>query len=118
MRCYAKIDNPLTKTVHIGVGTNHTFYRSMDMILMDVEKSDVDEKWYVAGHAPCKTDEEKRREEIGLRISELQSYLDATDWYAIRYAETGVSIPEEVRAHRQSSREEIDALRLEEIELK
>lgn len=45
------------------------------------------------------------------RIAELEAYLASTDWYAARYAETGVEIPEEVRRQRQEAREEISRLR-------
>lgn len=45
------------------------------------------------------------------RIAELQNYLNATDWYAVRFAETGVEIPDEIKAERQSAREEISRLR-------
>lgn len=45
------------------------------------------------------------------RISELQAYLDSTDWYVVRYADTGEPVPDDVRAKRQSAREEISTLR-------
>ena len=45
------------------------------------------------------------------RIRELECYLASTDWYAVRYAETGVEIPQDVRSQRQSAREEISRLR-------
>lgn len=45
------------------------------------------------------------------RISELESYLNSTDWYAVRYAETGVEIPADIKTARQAAREEISALR-------
>lgn len=45
------------------------------------------------------------------RIAELQAYLSSTDWYAVRYAETGVGVPEDVKAKRQAARVEIDELR-------
>lgn len=80
---------------------------------MDVEKSDIDGAWYVTGFAPRKSEKDKQKEKIEVSISELQIYLANTDWYAVRYAETGVMIPEDIRERRQSSREEIDALRLE-----
>lgn len=52
------------------------------------------------------------QDEINLkRIAELQGYLNATDWYAVRFAETGAEIPEEIKAARQSAREEISRLR-------
>lgn len=46
-----------------------------------------------------------------LRINELQDFLNKTDWYAIRYAETGAEIPQETKAARQAAREEISRLR-------
>ena len=58
---------------------------------------------------PEETDEEKRK----FRIAELQDFLDMTDWYAVRFAETGVEVPEDVKAERQSAREEISRLRSE-----
>lgn len=108
---YAKIENEQTRTVSIGTGTNHAFYQSIGMTMMDVEQSDVDGQWYVAGYAPRKSEAQKRNEEAAARIAELQAYLSATDWYAVRYAETGVAIPEEVKAQRQAARVEIDELR-------
>lgn len=46
-----------------------------------------------------------------IRIAELQNLLNETDWYAIRYAETGVVVPDEIKVKRQSAREEISRLR-------
>ena len=45
------------------------------------------------------------------QIEELQQYLDDTDWYVVRFAETGVEVPVEVKEERQRTREKIDALR-------
>lgn len=64
----------------------------------------------VANEQP--TEEEIRQQ----RIMELESYLSSTDWYAVRYAETGVEIPQDIRTQRQSAREEISRLR-EELEI-
>lgn len=58
---------------------------------------------------PEPTEEERN----ALRIDELQKYLDETDWYAVRFAETGVEIPDEIKAERQAAREEISRLREE-----
>lgn len=58
---------------------------------------------------PEETEEEKRE----FRIAELQNYLNNTDWYAVRCAETGVEIPDEIKAERQAAREEISRLREE-----
>lgn len=51
MKYYAKIENAEAKTVSIGTGTNHAFYESIGMELMDVEQG-YDGSWYVAGYAP------------------------------------------------------------------
>lgn len=56
---------------------------------------------------PEPTEEERN----ALRIAELQNYLTATDWYAVRFAETGAEIPAEIKAKRQAAREEISRLR-------
>lgn len=45
------------------------------------------------------------------RISELEGYLNSTDWYAVRYAETGVEIPADIKTARQEARDEISDLR-------
>ena len=56
---------------------------------------------------PEPTEEERN----AFRIAELQNRLNETDWYAVRFAETGVEIPDEIKAERQAAREEISRLR-------
>ena len=36
--------------------------------------------------------------------AEARSYLASTDWYVVRLVETGVEIPEEIRAARENAR--------------
>ena len=43
-------------------------------------------------------------------IENLRKDLALTDWYVVRYAETGKPIPEEVLAERQEKRYRIDEL--------
>lgn len=106
MKKFAKIINEETKAVVVGMGTNESFYRSEGMTETDVEQG-FDGAWYVAGFAP-----EKPQSVIDAeRIAELQNYLTATDWYAVRFAETGVAIHDAVKAERQAAREEISRLR-------
>lgn len=64
---------------------------------------------YVKGDAPEKPQSAINAE----RIAELQNRLNATDWYAVRFDETGVDIPSEIREERQAAREEISRLREE-----
>jgi len=45
------------------------------------------------------------------KLYELESYLKETDWYAIRFADTGKEIPTEVKFKRQQVREEISKIR-------
>lgn len=64
---------------------------------------------YLKGYAPKKPQSVINAE----RIAELQNFLTATDWYAVRFAETGVAVPDAVKAERQAAREEISRLREE-----
>lgn len=41
----------------------------------------------------------------------LSAYLASTDWYAVRYAETGTKIPEEIKTARASARSRISEIR-------
>lgn len=58
---------------------------------------------------PPPTEEEKRQQEI----AECEAYLQQTDWYAIRYADTGKEIPEEIKIKREECREKLSSLRKE-----
>lgn len=62
---------------------------------------------YVKGGTPTKDPETEKMEQI----IALQKFLNDTDWYVARYAETGKEIPSEIKTQRQSAREKIDALR-------
>jgi hypothetical protein len=47
-------------------------------------------------------------EQIQVRINEEAiAYLSSTDWYVVRFVETGVAIPEEILAERQAARERV-----------
>lgn len=111
MVAYARIEDLLTKRVSVRTGSNCSFYASIDMTLMEVEQSELDGTWYVAGFAPKKNEETKRREEVEALIVQHKAYLTDTDWYAIRFADTGQDIPAEVKECRQKARVEIDTLR-------
>lgn len=85
----------------------------------DMDKRDLPKRFFVIGSEPVveappeqpEPPEPTEQELNALRIAELQSYLNATDWYAVRFAETGVAVPEDVKAERQAAREEISRLR-------
>ena len=44
-------------------------------------------------------------------LSEASSYLATTDWYVVRFAETGVNVPEDVAAKRAQSRVTVEQYR-------
>lgn len=60
---YAKITNQETGLCEVGTGTNNDFYISLGMKPLDVQKSDVDNQWYLIDKCPMKTDEQKAQEE-------------------------------------------------------
>ena len=75
---YAKIINPETKQCEVGLGTNTTFYQSVGMVEMDVEKA-YNGAWYVTGYAPQKPEPtyvEKRLAEYPA----LSDQLDMIYW--------------------------------------
>lgn len=49
--------------------------------------------------------------ECRVALQEQLTYLSDTDWYVVRYEETGVAIPAEVTAARAAARTAIDELR-------
>lgn len=104
---YAKLSAD-GKTLQVGIGVDAEFYKSIGMELMDVELG-YNGQYYPAGQAPEKPKTDILREEL----SEQQRILSDTDWYAIRYADSGVEIPADIKAKRQAAREKIDELRAE-----
>lgn len=55
--------------------------------------------------------EPSQEEKDKWRLEYLENYLKETDWYAIRFADTGEAIPADVKKKRQEAREEISELR-------
>ena len=60
---YAKIINEQTGLCEVGLGTNVGFYKSIGMIELDVQQSDIDNAWYITEKCPMKSAEEKAKEE-------------------------------------------------------
>lgn len=85
---------------------------SIDEQIEDTDHT-VDDYVQVDGQYVLKTSDEAVEQRKVERIAELQNRLNATDWYAVRFAETGVAIPDAVKAERQAAREEISRLREE-----
>lgn len=60
---YAKIINEETGLVEAGIGTNSEYYKSIGMVELDVQQSDIDSNWYLTEKCPMKSDEQKEQEE-------------------------------------------------------
>lgn len=60
---YAKVINEETGLCEVGIGTNAEFYKSIGMIQLDVQQSDIDGAWYLTEKCPMKTNEQKAKEE-------------------------------------------------------
>lgn len=45
-----------------------------------------------------------------LKICELKAFLAETDWYVLRFIETGKDIPDKIKLERNTAREEISKL--------
>lgn len=111
---YAKIINPDTYEVQVGVGCDEAYYIEIGMTKMDVEQA-YNGLWYVAGHAPVKP-EPTPEEQKQARISELKKELADTDYKIIKcseYSLVGLDLPyniAELHATRQALRDEINQL--------
>lgn len=50
----------------------------------------------------------KSPEEIQAEVNaQARAYLDSTDWYVVRFAESGVAIPQDILDARQAARDRI-----------
>lgn len=103
-------------------GINYGFSSKQNRFKQSVEISDAEHRALLDGQANGKRiataedghpylseyDNTPSKEQ---EIAELQRYLDSTDWYAIRYAETGTEIPDDITKKRQETRDKISELR-------
>lgn len=60
---YAKVINEKTGLCSVGVGTNTDFYKSIGMVGLDVQQSDIDGAWYLIDKCQMKTEQEKLKQE-------------------------------------------------------
>ena len=59
---FAKVINEQTGLCEVGLGSNADFYKSIGMIELDVQQSDIDNNWYLTEKCPTKTEEQKQQE--------------------------------------------------------
>ena len=86
MKKYVRIDKKNNITAVFG-GTDLSWAISQGFTELDVEQSDKDNRWYLKGFAPMKTDEEKAAEEAE-RIAKLN--LTAADVERAIYKAKGI----------------------------
>jgi len=66
---YAKITNKETGLCEVGIGSNTDFYKSIGMVQMDVQQSDIDGNWYITEKCPMKSVaelEQEKQQEIAM----------------------------------------------------
>lgn len=76
MKKWAKITNAEKGLCDVGEGTNQAYYQKIGFQRLDVEKG-YDGRWYLAGYAPEKPQNEKEAEVRSVR----DGYLQTTDKY-------------------------------------
>lgn len=104
---YAKIIDENTKKCEVGIGTNDSFYESIGMSEMEVERA-WNGFWYLKGFAPDKPESVIKQE----RIDELKGFLAAADYWGQKYIDGEYTAEEweEKKAQRKAWREEIRSL--------
>lgn len=63
MKLYGTIIDNETGLCSVGTGTNTEFYKSIGMVELDVQQSDIDNRYYLIDKCPMKSDEQKFKEE-------------------------------------------------------
>lgn len=63
MKLYGTIIDNNTGLCSVGTGTNTEFYKSIGMVELDVQQSDIDNNYYLIDKCPMKSDEQKLKEE-------------------------------------------------------
>lgn len=63
MKLYGSIIDNETGLCSVGTGTNTEFYKSIGMVELDVQQSDIDSNYYLIDKCPMKSDEQKIKEE-------------------------------------------------------
>lgn len=86
---YAKIINQETGLCEVGLGTNVEFYKSIGMVELDVEQSDVNNNWYLTEKCPHKSEEEKEQEKrqrkAKLHMTKRDFFLYVVQPFGITY---------------------------------
>ena len=76
-------------------GESHTLYRLLDGAIARREDAET-----LLSTQQTAAEQQERQ----VAIQQAKAYLDSTDWYVVRFSETGVPIPEEVTGKRAAAR--------------
>lgn len=68
----------------------------------------------LVGKTQAQVDADKAEKARLAEITEMEGYLNSTDWYATRLAETGKVIPDVIVIQRNTARARISELRAKE----
>jgi len=87
---FAKLVNEETGLCEVGIGDNTAFYKSVGMVELDVEKSEIDGQWYLAE----KLNTDKYKEQLAElnrqnKKIEIKQQLEAIDIKSIRALRAG-----------------------------
>lgn len=91
MKKWAKVNNYISKTCDVGIGSNSELYKSLGFEYIDVEHG-YNGLWYLKGYAPI----EPQIPENIRRIEELKKELATYDYIGVKIA-TGCATIEEYR---------------------
>lgn len=106
---YAKIVNEETKICEVGEGTNSSFYKSIGMVDMDVEKA-CDGNWYIKGYAPERPTPTIAEQNETIRQTRESLYVQTSDKLKADYDEAvarGSSNAEQLKKEWLASKDKI-----------
>lgn len=101
MKLYGTIIDNNTGLCSVGTGTNIEFYKSIGMVELDVQQSDIDNRYYLIDKCPMKTDEQKLKEEqdkinhLTMTALDFVTYIKkagVSDEVILRYLQSNPSI--------------------------
>ena len=73
--------------------------------VLDGQEGIIKEEWVEISEEEVLLAQQPSAEQLrAIEIQQAKDYLDSTDWYVVRFSETGVPVPEEITAKRAAAR--------------